>query len=136
MDAARAAYDEVYVYTMGRPGFILQHVVDAFAVQHANEGGPAIGVVFGLVGLYLHLEKQLSGSQVQAVHKTLARAKREWPRVSIPNNRGQMTALDVLSAAAGPDRDRAIEDWCRSVWAAFEGNRQTIIALLQEYQIT
>jgi hypothetical protein len=89
----------------------------------------------GLVGLYLHLEKQLSGSQVQAVHKTLARAKREWPRVSIPNNRGQMTALDVLSAAAGPDRDRAIEDWCRSVWTAFEGNRQTIIALLQEYQI-
>ena len=34
---------------MGGPGFILQHVVDAFAVQHANEDGPAIGVVFGLV---------------------------------------------------------------------------------------
>ena len=33
MDTMRAAYDEVYVYTMGRPGFILQHVVDAFAVQ-------------------------------------------------------------------------------------------------------
>ena len=44
-----------------------------------------------------------------------------------------MTALDVLSAAAGPDRDRAIEDWCRSVSDSFEGNRQTIIALLQEY---
>ena len=136
MDAARAAYHEVYVYTMGRPGFILQHVVDAFAVQHANEDGPAISVVFGLVGLYLHLEKQPSGSQVQAVHKTLARAKPEWPRVCIPKNRGEMTALDVLTAVAGPDRDGAIEDWCRSVWTAFEGNRQTNIALLPEYQIT
>ena len=32
MDAMYAAHDEVYVYAMGRPGFILQHVVDAFAV--------------------------------------------------------------------------------------------------------
>jgi hypothetical protein len=32
----RAAYDEVYAYTMGRPGFILQHVADAFAVQTAS----------------------------------------------------------------------------------------------------
>jgi hypothetical protein len=37
MDAARAAYDEVYVYTMGRPRFILQHVVDAFAAQTATD---------------------------------------------------------------------------------------------------
>jgi len=36
LDHMRAAYDEVYIYTMGRPGFILQHVVDAFAVQTAT----------------------------------------------------------------------------------------------------
>jgi hypothetical protein len=34
--AMRAAYDEVYAYTMGRPGFILQHVVDAFGAQTAR----------------------------------------------------------------------------------------------------
>ena len=45
----RAAYDEVYVYTMSRPGFILQHVVDAFAVQNATEDSKPISVVFGLV---------------------------------------------------------------------------------------
>ncbi len=33
MDNLRPAYDEVYAYTFGRPGFILQHVVDAYAVQ-------------------------------------------------------------------------------------------------------
>src|SRR5207245_9270566 len=79
MDTTRAAYDEVYVYTMGRPGFILQHVVDAFAVQTATDGSKPIAVVFGLVGLYLHVEKQFSGRQVQEAHIKLGRRKREWP---------------------------------------------------------
>jgi len=58
MDAVRAAYDEVYAHTMGRPGFILPHAVDAFAVQTASAGSKPIGVVFGLVGLYLQVERQ------------------------------------------------------------------------------
>jgi len=35
----RDAYDQLYVYTMGRgrESFILQHVVDAFGAQTANE---------------------------------------------------------------------------------------------------
>jgi hypothetical protein len=136
MESMRAAYDEVYVYTMGRPGFILQHVVDAFAVQTANDESRPIGVVFGLVGLYLHVEKQFSGHQVQRVHMELGRRKREWPRVYVPDDRGSMTVADVLAASAGPERDVAINNWCRSVWTAFSTNRQTIISLLQEHQIT
>lgn len=72
----RAAYDQVYAYTMGRPGFILEHVVDAFAVQTAKDLSRPIGIVFGLVGLYLHVEKQFSGRQVQRVHMELGRRKR------------------------------------------------------------
>ena len=130
MDTVRAAYDEVYVYTMGRPGFILQHVVDAFAVQTANQESKPISVVFGLVGLYLHVEKQFSGRQVQEVHMQLGSRKREWPSIDFPKDRGDMTVVDVLAASAGAERDVAIDDWCRSVWTAFAGNRQTIIALL------
>ncbi|HTZ74891.1 MAG TPA: DUF5946 family protein [Candidatus Aquilonibacter sp.] len=136
MDTVRAAYDEVYAYTIGRPGFLLQHVVDAFAVQTANENSKPIGVVFGMVGLCLHVERQFSGRQVQKVHRELARRKREWPRVVVPGNRGSITVADVLLAAAGAERDVAIDRWCRSVWSAFGANRQTIIALLHEYQIT
>src|SRR5436305_15303126 len=135
MDTMRAAYDDVYTYTMGRPGFILQHVVDAFAVQTANAATKPIGVVFGLVGLYLHVEKQFSGRQVQKAHMQLGRRKREWPRVYLPEDRGSMTVADVLAATAGPERDSAIDNWCRSVWTAFGANRETIIALLREYQI-
>jgi Family of unknown function (DUF5946) len=136
MDSMRAAYEEVYVYTMGRPGFILQHVVDAFAAQTANDESKPIGVVFGLVGLYLHVEKQFSGRQVQRVHMELGRRKREWPRVLVPEDRGSMTVADVLAASAGPERDLAIDNWCRSAWTAFGANRQTIIDLLREYPIT
>jgi hypothetical protein len=136
MDSMRAAYEEVYVYTMDRPGFILQHVVDAFAVQTANNESKPIGVVFGLVGLYLHVEKQFSGRQVQRVHMELGRRKREWPRVLVPEDRGSMTVADVLAASAGPERDRAIDNWCRSVWTTFGANRQTILDLLREVQIT
>jgi len=91
----RARYDEVYAYTMGRPGFILQHVVDAFAVQTANDLSRPIGVVFGLVGFYLHVEKQFSGHQVQRVHMELGRRKRQWPHVHVPEDRGSMTVADV-----------------------------------------
>lgn len=135
MDATRAAYDEVYLYTMGRPGFILQHVVDAFAVQRINDDSKPIGLVFGLVGLYLHVEKQFSGREVQRVHMELGRRKRGWPSVYVPEDRGSMTVADVLAASAGPERDAAIDNWCRSVWTAFSANRETIIALLREYQI-
>ena len=136
MDTMRAAYDEVYVYTMNRPGFILQHVMDAFAVQTANDAGKPIVVVFGLVGLYLHLERQFSGRQVQEAHMKMGRKKREWPKIDLPENRGSMTVVEVLAASAGPERDVAIDNWCRSVWAAFGCNRQTIIELLREYEIS
>jgi hypothetical protein len=114
---------------MGRPGFILQHVVDAFAVQTADETTKPIAVVFGLVGLYLHIEKQFSGRQVQEAHRKLARARRPWPRIQLPEARGSMTVADVLAAPPGPERDTAIDDWCRSVWTAFAANRETIVAL-------
>jgi hypothetical protein len=135
MENMRAAYDEVYAYTMGRPGFMLQHVVDVFAVQTATADTKPIGIVFGLVGLYLHVEKQFSGSQVQKAHMELGRKKREWPNVYLPNDRGNMTAAEVLAANAGPERDRAIEDWCKCVWTACSANRGVIIDLLRQHKV-
>ena len=125
----RAAYDEVYAYTMGRPGFILQHVVDAFGAQTATREMKPIRVVFSLVGLYLHVEKKFSGRQVQPAHIELGRQKRAWPAVALPDNRGAMTAIDVLAAEAGDHRDKAIDEWCASVWAAFKDNRSPIVGL-------
>lgn len=126
-------YDELYAYTMGRAGFILQHVVDAHKAQTATPSTAAIGVVFSLVGLYLHVEHGFTGTQVQQAHMRMGAKRRAWPTIELPIDRGALTAAEVMAVAAGPARDAAIDEWCRSVWRAFSASRETIVALTREY---
>jgi hypothetical protein len=134
---SKEAYDELCGYTLahGHPSFIHQHVVDAFAAQAADEHTKPIALTFALVGLFLHVEKQFTGRQVQRAHMKLAREKHPWPPLSLPRERGAMTAADVLAAPAGPERDVAIHAWTNAVWEAFGENRQTIADLLRAHQI-
>ena len=130
------AYDELYVYTMGRRNFILQHVVDANIAQRAPAiNPPPIGVIFSLVGLYLHVEKGFTGTQVQKAHMAMGKAKRSWPNVVWPAERGKITAATVLAMPAGQARDAGIDEWCRQVWAAFSPNRGMVSALVRDYSI-
>ena len=117
----QAAYDELCGYTLARgdPSFIHQHVVDAFAVQQADEHTKPIKITFGLVGLYLRVEKQWPGRRVQQAHMALARQKHAWPTFVLPRDRGALTPQTVMAAPAGPERDAAIDAWCASVWNAF-----------------
>jgi hypothetical protein len=135
MDSTRDAYDELYVYTMGRPSFVLQHVVDAFGAQTASEDTKPIRLVFALVGLYLRVEKQYSGRRIQQVHMQLGQRRIQFPTIPLPGSRGSMSVVDVIAAPAGPDRDSAIDAWCRSVWTAFRESHQTIVELLQEHRL-
>ncbi len=57
------------------------------------------------------------------------------PLLTLPKERGAITAVQVLETAAGVDRDAAIGEWCRSVWTACSANREAIIALLREYRL-
>jgi hypothetical protein len=131
------AYHHVcaYTLTLGDPAFIHQHVVDAFAAQTADAWTKPIGLTFALVGLYLLVEKQFSGRHVQRVHMALARHKEPWPRFALPEDRGPMTAADVVAAPPGPDRDRAIHAWCASVWAAYGESHGAVAHLLERHQI-
>ena len=134
----REAYDELCAYTLthGDLTFIHQHVVDAWAAQHATAEGKPIGVTFALAGLYLHVERELTGRQVQFAHMRMAKQKRDWPRFVLPANRGAVTAVEVLAVQEGPDRDRAIDAWCESVWSAFApANRDAVIRLLAYYRL-
>ena len=128
-------YDELYTYTFGRPKFILQHVVDAHLAQTADTSSKPIGVVFALVGLYLHVERGFSGDEVQRAHRTLAQVKRQWPVIALPEYRGNIAPVDVLAAPAGPQRDAAIDQWCKAVWAEYQASRDVIVRLLREHRI-
>jgi hypothetical protein len=131
------ALNEVSAYTLslGDPAFIHQHVVDAFAAQTAKADDKPIRLTFSLVGLYLHVEKGCTGRYVQRVHMQMGQRKRTWPAWTLPRERGTVSAVDVIRAAPGPERDRAIEAWCASVWTAFRANRDSVAALLAEYGI-
>jgi hypothetical protein len=128
------AYNELCCYTLahGDPSFIHQHVVDAFAAQTAGDGTKPIKLAFALIGLYLHVEREFSGKQVQRAHMFLARRKRVWPSFPLPQDRGSMSAADVMVVAAGARRDKAIDEWCASVWKAFHESHQMVGKLAQK----
>lgn len=132
------AFDELCAYTLtrGDAAFIHQHAVDAFAAQHADESTKPIKITFALVGLYLLIERQVSGRQVQRIHMQLAKRKETWPTFPLPADRGRISAIDVLKAAEGAERDAAIHAWCGSVWAAYSGSREAVAGLLRERGIT
>lgn len=131
----QAAYDGLQEYTLGHgdPAFVHQHVVDAWAAQHAAADVKPIGVAFALAGLCLHLELGFSGRDVQRAHQGMASRPRRWPTFALPAERGSITAVEVLAASPGGARDRAIDDWCSSVWAAYAECHADVRDLLREH---
>lgn len=129
----RAAYDALAAYTLSLadPSFVHQHAVDAYAAQRAT-GQKPITIAFALVGLYLYLEKNYSGREVQRAHMRYARKRKQWPSFQPPAERGAMTVVEVLDARPGPDRDRAIRQWARSVWAAWSAQHAKVAELVEE----
>ena len=127
-------FDQLTFYTLahGDPRFLHQHAVDAFAAQRATGETKPIKITFALVGLYLFLEKGFTGREVQRVHMRLAARRKSWPRPEPPAERGEITIADVVQVPAGPERDRAIERWCASVWRPYQVHRELIASLLQQ----
>lgn len=128
------AYDELCAYTLSLhdAAFIHQHVVDAYAAQNASESTKPIQLTFALAGLYLHLDRGFTGREVQLAHMQMAKTRRQWPRFELPRDRGSMTAADVLAAPAAPERARAIDAWCSSVWDAYRPTSDALAGLLRQ----
>lgn len=133
--AERRAWEELQFYTLahGGPELVHQLAVDAWTAQHADERTKPIALTFALVGLYLHLEKGFSGRQVQRAHMALAKRAGRWPELTLPVDRGIVTASHVMGFPPGTERDEAIRDWCASVWGEFLVDRPRIVALLESH---
>lgn len=138
-DSEQRAYDELTAWTVSLldRDFIHQHVVDAWAAQHADENSRPIGIAFALLGLYLHLEKGFSGREVQRAHMQLAQpqgrgpGRMNWPRFSLPVDRRSVTVCDVM-AAPEQERPHMIDEWCRSVWSAWHASHAAVATLATE----
>ena len=132
MNPEEQAYHEICAYTLTHGGsdFIHQHVVDAWAAQHANAASKPIAVFFALVGLFLHVERGFTGREVQRVHMELGARPEPWPAGPLPILRGATTARDVLAAPEGAERDAMIHGWARDVWNAYAQSREHVVELL------
>lgn len=135
--AEAAAYEQLQFYTLAHadPAFVHQYVVDAWAAQQAGSSTKPIRLTFALIGLYLHTQKGFTGREVQRVHMRLAQRRHQWPQWTLPRTRGEVTAARIMAVPPGADRDRAIDAWCRSVWAAFGAHRGALERLLREHGI-
>jgi len=126
-------FDELSFYTLAqpRPPFIHQLAIDAFTAQRADESTRPMAVIFALLGLYLHVEYNFTGLQVQEAHMRLARVPRSWPSLPLPRSRGSVEVAHVLAAEPGPARDAMIHAWCESVWRAWQASRPAIVELVR-----
>lgn len=125
-------YHQLAFYTLELrdPEFIHQHIVDAYAVQHAGPDSKPIAIVFGLIGLYLHLEKNFTGRQVQLAHMQIARRRQPWAAPPLPEQRSAAIGIaDVLACPPGPSRNAMIRRWCQAVWQDWQHARPAIVAL-------
>ena len=60
----------------------------------------------------------------------LARKRKQWPVIRLPEKGGDITVADVIEEPPGERRDEAIKNWCQSVWAAYREDRQTVVDLV------
>jgi hypothetical protein len=112
------AYSDLLCYTVAKqdPEFIHQHAVDAYAAQHAGGTTRNITVPFGIIGLYLALEKGYTGKQVQRAHMQIAKLRKDWPRLEPPSRPASINVMDVLQAPDGGGKDAMIRRWMAAVW--------------------
>ena len=128
------AFSDLQCYTVAKqdPEFIHQHAVDTYAAQHAGGRTRTITVAFGLIGLYLALEKGYSGRQVQLAHMKIAKTKKDWPRLDPPRQRAILTVMDVLLAGTDEEKDAMIRKWMTAVWETWEDRHQWVQATTDE----
>lgn len=136
MEQSEELYNQLAYYTLAHkdPAFIHQHIVDAFAAQTADQHTKPIKLSFALIGLYLYLEKDFTGKEVQYAHMRFAKKRKQWPTFGLPDKRGDITIADVLHVPEGNERDAMIKTWCQSVWDAYHDVHKEVADLVNEVE--
>lgn len=127
-------FSDLSCYTVSKqdPEFIHQYAVDAYEAQHAGGKTRNITVAFGLIGLYLALEKGFTGREVQAAHMRIARVRKDWPRLAPPGCPASITVLDVLMEKTDDGRDRMIREWMAAVWDSWSDRHEWVRSTTDE----
>jgi len=128
-------YDQLSTYTQSHksPSFIHQHIVDAFYAQTANEETKNISLIFSLVGLYLYIEKNYTGLAIQKAHMNLAKARKNWPKLDLPNFRGKITGKDISLAKTIEEYNKLVNKWAIEVYKTWEKYHKLISNISRDF---
>lgn len=126
-------YNQLAFYTLSHKGkdFIHQHLVDAYTIQTANEHTKPIAIIYALAGIYIHVEKNYTGKEVQQAHLIMSKKSKIFPTITLPKNRGTITISDIIKIDNPEEKDIAIHKWCESVWQAFSTQHEIIIEITE-----
>lgn len=121
-----------YTLSLNDKEFFHQTAIDTYESQHTGATAKNITTAFGLIGLYLAIEKGFTGKQVQRAHMFLGERAHDWPRFEPPTNKWEVTVADVMDT---PEADRIvkIKQWAFSVWQGWRASHTQVKALVDEF---
>jgi Family of unknown function (DUF5946) len=115
-------YGEVIAYGFAHPeelGRWHQTSTDAYRLQHLTPSTKPITTAFALNSLYLVLERGFTGIQSREAHGYLANTVTTWPEFTPAATPGTVTVFDVAMADTLERHADLVQQWARSVWAAW-----------------
>lgn len=128
-------YHELSAYLLMNPDitFRTQHAVDAYGAQHSGKLVKDIRTAFSLIGLYLALECEYSGRQVQKAHMELGQRNIQWPSFTLPSCTYSLSVVDVLAVEEGINRHEMLIKWAEDVWNTWDHYHEWTRNICQEY---
>jgi hypothetical protein len=119
-----------------RLGYLHQLRIDAYGAQHCGPRTPAINTVFALNGLYMFFEHGGSGLDVRTAHTIMANTRTPWPKLTAPEQVGDLTAYDVYRLAISGARVDEVADllvaWAEQAWNAWPDTDRDVVRRLTD----
>lgn len=117
-------------------GHLHQLRIDAYGAQHCGPRTPAINTVFALNGLYMFLEHGSSGLDIRTAHTIMANTRTPWPKLTAPEQVGDLTAYDVYRLAVSGARVDEVADlmvaWAEQAWNAWPDTDRDVVRRLTD----
>jgi hypothetical protein len=104
--------------------------VNAYAAQHPGTPSPRsiTSAAVHLIGLHLILDRAYDPVRATRAMQRAASRKTAFRWLPPPVSLGEMTVLDVRGVEDPPEYARCVEQWTRSVWAAWAPHHATVRA--------
>ncbi|MFC0039359.1 DUF5946 family protein [Actinomadura rayongensis] len=125
-------YGEVIAFGMAHPaelGRWHQTCTDAYRLQHLAPSTKPITTAFALNALYLVFERGFTGVQAREAHGYLADTVAAWPEFERAPSVGAVTVFDVAMAGTVAEHADRVQEWGRSVWAAWSHVHADVAAM-------